>query len=698
MSKSLIYCKEGRKMNRKAVSGIMLTLLFIGLLTLSFDIQPAKAYGPIYIRANGSVEPSTAPISSVDNITYAFTDNIADPIVVERSNIMVDGSGYTLQGSGSGKGFSLSGIGNVTIKNANIKGFSRGVKLTDSSYNSLYHNNIINNKYYGVWLDSSSNNSVSGNNITNSDHAVYLSRSSNNSVSGNNITNSDHALLLSRSSNNSVSGNNITNSDHAVIFYLSPNNSVSGNELANNEDYGVRLDLSSKNVLKDNSIVGSRYGFGVFDSYAQDVDTSNTVDGKPIYYLFNQHNLAINPFTHPDIGYLALIDSYNVTVEALQLKKNGQGILLVNTTSSRITNNNITYNQYGVHLSLSSNNTVSGNELANNGAGVYLYSSFRNSVSGNNITDNYRGISLDESSNNSVSGNNITNNGVGISLGYSSYNNIVGNNITNSSFNGVRLGFSSNNTISGNNITNNRYGFYLLESSNNTISGNNIANNTWAVYLYWSLSNNTISGNNITNNGVGVYLCWSLSNNTISGNNIANNTWAVYLYSSSRNSIHHNNFINNTGQAKSYNSTNVWDDGYPSGGNYWSDYEKRYPNATEIDGSGTWDTPYIIDDGNQDNYPLMEPWTPKPPTPTEASEELIETIQTSNLTKGTESSLVSKLKAGIQLLELGNENGAIHKLMDFMDQVEAQRGKKLTDEQADYLMSEAQRIIDLIEG
>jgi hypothetical protein len=50
---------------------------------------------------------------------------------------------------------------------------------------------------------------------------------------------------------------------------------------------------------------------------------------------------------------------------------------------------------------------------------------------------------------------------------------------------------------------------------------------------------------------------------------------------------------------------NVWDDGYPSGGNYWSDYQTTYPNASEIDSSGIWNTPYVIDANNTDHYPLM---------------------------------------------------------------------------------------------
>jgi hypothetical protein len=83
-------------------------------------------------------------------------------------------------------------------------------------------------------------------------------------------------------------------------------------------------------------------------------------------------------------------------------------------------------------------------------------------------------------------------------------------------------------------------------------------------------------------------------------------------------------------------------------------------------------------------------------TAEDRTQRLIETIKSWNLDKGTEGSLVSKLKDALHLLDMGNENGAIHKLTDFIDQVEALRGKKLTNEQADYLVSEAQIIIELI--
>jgi nitrous oxidase accessory protein NosD len=86
--------------------------------------------------------------------------------------------------------------------------------------------------------------------------------------------------------------------------------------------------------------------------------------------------------------------------------------------------------------------------------------------------------------------------------------------------------------------------------------------------------------------------------------------------------MYHNNIIGNTCQVNSVNSMNTWDDGYPSGGNYWSDYNGTdlysgpYQNITGSDGIG--DTPYSPPkmNGNEDHYPLMQPWTGPLPTST----------------------------------------------------------------------------------
>lgn len=143
----------------------------VPLMGLALNIQIAKASGTIYIRADGSIAPPTASILSLDNNTYTFTDDVADSIVVERDNIQVDGSGYTLQGIESGTGIDLSRRSNVTIKNMEIELFEYAIRLDDSSNNTISGNNITNSTNYGICLRCSSNNTLSENNTASYRHA-----------------------------------------------------------------------------------------------------------------------------------------------------------------------------------------------------------------------------------------------------------------------------------------------------------------------------------------------------------------------------------------------------------------------------------------------------------------------------------------------------------------------------------------------
>ena len=72
---------------RRAVSAILITILFPSVLYLALEIAPAGAVDTIYIRADGSVDPPDGRILSDDNVTYVFASDIIDLVVVERSGI-----------------------------------------------------------------------------------------------------------------------------------------------------------------------------------------------------------------------------------------------------------------------------------------------------------------------------------------------------------------------------------------------------------------------------------------------------------------------------------------------------------------------------------------------------------------------------------------------------------------------------------
>jgi parallel beta-helix repeat protein len=240
------------------------------------------------------------------------------------------------------------------------------------------------------------------------------------------------------------------------------------------------------------------------------------------------------------------------------------------------------------------------------------------------------------------------------------------------------------------------YGLRLHACNNNTISGNTITENTLYGVRLVSSSHNRVSGNNITaNNGHGIWLHES-SGNKFSGNDIAYSTYGISLEGSFNNTISHNNFVNNTQQLKSSSSTNTWDDG--AEGNFWSDYEERYPDAEELDDSGIWDTPYVIDENNQDNYPLMEPWTPAPPIPTTIEglktkiEELGSEGEIDN--QGIVRSLIAKLNVAQKLVDKGKIGEAKRILEeDFIAQVQNLANIHITAEAADSLIESAEYIL-----
>jgi len=244
-----------------------------------------------------------------------------------------------------------------------------------------------------------------------------------------------------------------------------------------------------------------------------------------------------------------------------------------------------------------------GNNITNNGCGLYLYGSLSNSIIGNSITNNVDGIYLYGSSNNCIIGNVFVANGLVVN---DSYMNVVEGNTVNGRPLVYLEGVSNYTVADAGQVI-------LFKCKNIRVENLNLSAASIGVQLL-ETNNTIIMGNSITNNEYGIRLFNSF-NTIIIGNSITNNWYGILLEGSSSNSIYHNNFINNMIQARAVDEyANFWDDGYPSGGNYWSEYAGAdlysgpYQNETGSDGIG--DTPYVINANNVDHYPLMTPYTP----------------------------------------------------------------------------------------
>jgi parallel beta-helix repeat protein len=572
-------------MSGKAVSGIMLTLLLIGMLTLASNIQPVRASGTIYIRPDGSVEGSDK--IQRDGDLYAFTDNIYDEIVVEIDNIVVDGAGYTLQGTGArdSKGIDLTERRNVTIKNMEIKGFFYGISLF----------------YY------CSSNVLSGNYFEGNTYGIYLYK---------------------YCSSNVLSGNYFEwNGIGISLFYYCSSNVLSGNTASRN-NYGIYL-WDSSGILSGNTASGNYWG-GIYLE-----GSSGDLSG----------NTANNNF---------------------------YGIALKDSHFADLSGNTVSGNDYGIYLHIAGMNVLSGNNVSSNGIGIYLYVSCSNIISGNTVSGNGYGIRTEYTDNSYLFHNNLINNVVQANIYTHGYDNWdsgypSGGNYW-SDYTGVDEFSGPNQDEPGaDGITDKPYTLDAYNQDNYPLMkpyrGAHDIGITGITPSETSVEPGSMLDINVTVLNYGFYTeTFSL---TAYANTTVISQTEVTL--SSRNSA---------------TITFTWDTTGVTFGTYIiSAYVTPVPN--EID--------------RADNY--FKDGVVTVATPEYLAQKLIETIKTWNLPRGTENSFTSKLQEAILLLNKRHDNGAIHKLMDFINGVEALREKgKLEDWQTDYLVSEAQRIIDLIQG
>jgi nitrous oxidase accessory protein len=219
-------------------------------------------------------------------------------------------------------------------------------------------------------------------------------------------------------------------------------------------------------------------------------------------------------------------------------------------------------------------------------------------IRGFTIYDGWCGISL-SGNHCSISGNKITDATNGIVLfGYE--NSITGNIFESIGLSSaIQLNFANRNFVTNNYIDSCVEGIQIWQNSNNnTVTENTIINCQDHAIRFQYSNDNTIMLNNITNSGCGTSIYGS-NRNIISNNNYVNNTFQF-----SANEDYYLSF----GYNRSVNTINQ---------NYWGDY-----TGADANGDGIGDTPYVIDENNQDNNPLMTPVAitevPYSPSPTQS--------------------------------------------------------------------------------
>ncbi|MBN2603869.1 MAG: right-handed parallel beta-helix repeat-containing protein [Candidatus Thermoplasmatota archaeon] len=560
-------------------------------------------------------------------------------------------SGFTLKNSRKDylddAGVDLRSSYNI-IKDNIIDTNNQGMNLEYySNYNTIQGNQIIASMMYGIHIASnvyqqigSSYNNIIGNEIlkNNIDGVdCFYGYSNYNKFSENLFQDNDRYSIGLKGSciKNEIIENKFVGGHIAIELYACPDNSISkndfydctgialhqyspGNKITNNRFFNSTIEIGSpeliiiENWFEKNAIVFQ--AIGTLDVWNTHIIKDNLASGKPIRYYKN-----INHVTVPEnTGQVILANCKKSEIQGLSLKDIDHGIQIGFSEgtiiegncadkirvyeSSRTTiskNTIIGYNPNsgwddGIYLRYSPDSKIIVNKFVAEGQ-IELFYSPSCSLEKNEFTDEGRFAIFDSPS--CTINENSLNYGGCINLYWDSDNSVVKNNVVaakNKDFSAIFLQGPSNVTISYNSVVGNNKGISLINSDGNTIYRNILKDNDWGIFEI-SSDDNTIF------------------ENVIEGCSVM----GLKLYGDNSR-IYHNNFINNSEHAYG-SSPNIFDDGYPSGGNYWDDYdgEDYYQgpgqNITGSDGIG--DIPYYIPGGpNRDNYPLMDPYDLNPPT------------------------------------------------------------------------------------
>ncbi len=185
-------------MNKKALYSSALTVFL--LVSVSLLLMPKSLVGQesitrqtILIQSDGTIYPANVPIQISGN-TYTLTQDIYDPILIEKSNIIFDGAGHSLIGPlnetqrkaeqviGLGPGNETivpyiigidinDDVSGVTIKGLTVYNFHIGAYIRSTG--NTFKNNFVYDNIVGVLLSGSAN-SITQNYIANNEQGLFF--------------------------------------------------------------------------------------------------------------------------------------------------------------------------------------------------------------------------------------------------------------------------------------------------------------------------------------------------------------------------------------------------------------------------------------------------------------------------------------------------------------------------------------------
>jgi parallel beta-helix repeat protein len=515
---------------------------FVVIVDVVIDITPPVKATTITVDDSGGADYLTLQegidAANPGDTVFVYNGTYYENVVVNKTITLTGENKDTTVINGMGKSSVIwiieekVNVSGFTVTNSSDLGDSGGFNI-DSNFNTIY-NNILNNNEYGLYFQPSSH----GNNIT-----------------ANNISSNGYCGMRIYASGNNITQNIVShNSNYGIYLDSSDDNKVSGNVIFQNGLPGLFLNFSENNNVSDNTF--SNDGIFIFGDLidhwnTHDIDTSNMVNGKPVYYWKDQSGGSIPQ----NSGQVILANCKNIEIADLNLTHTSIGISLGFSSEINISNNNLSNNYEGMYLYYSDDNNITNNIITHNiRNGLYPYYSDFNDFTSNKITSNYGdGVYLIGQGNYFFNNTILSNGGRGIYLDGIS-NDFVGNTVTLNNLEGFFIYNTWYTDIINNTISYNREGIYLDDHADrNDFFNNKILNNDISGIRIINSADCRIINNNISSNkGNGVHLSSIATQDTnITGNKISNNSGGIYKLTARYSTIKNNEIISNTG-------TGIW--------------------------------------------------------------------------------------------------------------------------------------------
>ncbi len=601
-------------------------------------------HSPIFIDGNADFTPANGVTSGNGTLSNPYIIEGWDIDASAKTGIEIRNtqSHFIIRnvcvraGSPDYDGIYIEGADNWRLEYSNVSDNRIGIRAGGSNF-SIVGNDIFMNEWNGM-LVGGINALISSNTIS------FNTRFWPSYLVG--------ALCLAGSINVTASNNNIfSNFAEGIYLLLVKDVTISSNNIFSNKLEGLVFDGITRTLISNNNFSN---GAGIHGEYGASGEASNNFSVSANSFYMNK---GLDILFEDDIKDFIISNNKFISDGYIILRAVTRGAIFSNEISSSY-----------IDIDRASDISIWGNNISGD-SGLGCSSSNNISITSNNFHKlRYSAISLWDSTNISISDNQISsiNSRIGIGLGYKtreisiSRNQFINSGIyfsgghSNASIldydshhitpdnlvNGLPIlyhkrcaGINLDGVLTGQliianctdvrasnlRIQNTVTGVFLVYVDGATIANLTIQNTNISVWMLY-VDGVTIANNIVTNNSRGIYVRYSKNTFVIANEVSSSSGNGIYILRSENVSVYHNSILYNRYQAGDYiSNNNSWDNGYPSGGNFWSDYTGvdlfSGPNQDIPGSDDIGDTPHTFDRDSQDRYPLMSPISSNlPPT------------------------------------------------------------------------------------